>query len=80
MPVLSAQDCPECFRRGVRWCWLCVEEEMSVNPASLAQQIHEEKAAVEEMCSLIHWLLFILDERLHAAVRRSTHGHDGYQS
>ena len=69
MPVLSAQDCPECFRRGVRWCWLCVEEEMAVNPASLAQQIHEEKAAVEEMCSLIHWLLFILDERLHAAVR-----------
>ena len=31
----------------------------------------EEKAAVEEMCSLIHWLLFILDERLHAAVRHT---------
>ena len=69
----SDQDCPECFRRGVRWCWLCIEEELAESPHTLPREIHEEKAAADECCALVHWLLFIIDERLHAAVGHPLH-------
>ena len=69
----SDQDCPQCFRRGVRWCWLCVEEELEETPHTLPREVHEEKAAANEICALVHWLLFVLDERLHAAVGHPLH-------
>ncbi len=69
----SEQDCPQCFRRAVRWCWLCVEEELAESPHALPREIHEEKAAADECCALVHWLLFILDERLHTAVGHPLH-------
>eukprot|EP01044_Picomonas_judraskeda_P007609 COSAG03_NODE_826_length_5714_cov_1.809083_3_plen_760_part_00 len=69
----SDQDCPGCFRRGVRWCWLCIEEELAESPHTLPREIHEEKAAADECCALVHWLLFIIDERLHAAVGHPLH-------
>ena len=69
----SDQDCPQCFRRGVRWCWLCVEEELAESPHTLAREVHEEKAAADECCALVHWLMFVLDERLHAAVGHPLH-------
>lgn len=69
----SEQDCPQCFRRAVRWCWLCIEEELAESPHTLPREIHEEKAAADECCALVHWLLFILDERLHTAVGHPLH-------
>jgi hypothetical protein len=49
---------------------LCVHEELASQPAALPQALHLERAAAEELCALIHWLFFVLDERLHAAVCR----------
>lgn len=69
----SEQDCPNCFRRAVRWCWLCIEEELAVSPKALPREIHEEKAAADECCALVHWLLYLLDERLHTAVGHPLH-------
>lgn len=69
----TAEDCSYCFRRGVRWCWYCVSEEMETAPGKVTPAVQREAAAQGEASSLVRWLWFILDERLHAALARPMH-------
>eukprot|EP01052_Picozoa_sp_SAG31_P001550 SAG31_NODE_52_length_30366_cov_34.368586_11_plen_470_part_00 len=69
----TAEDCSYCFRRGVRWCWYCVTEEMQSNPGNVTPAIRREAAAQEECSELIRWAWSVLDERLHATLGRPMH-------
>ena len=94
----TAEDCASCFRRGVRWCMLCMmESESSAGQQDdhrresgeserpprrqeegqrrhqFPQALEYERAAADELCALVHWLFFVIDERLHAAVGQPLH-------
>eukprot|EP01051_Picozoa_sp_SAG22_P017379 SAG22_NODE_2668_length_2321_cov_2.707021_1_plen_260_part_10 len=69
----AKEDCSFCFRRGVRWCWYCVSEEMRSAPGKVTPAVKREAAAQAEMAELVRWLWAIIDERLHAALARPMH-------
>lgn len=57
----NRKDCDACRVPQLQLCWFCAMEDAVTHDA-------EEADSTARLCGVVHWMLHVIDERLHAAV------------
>lgn len=57
----NREDCDDCRVPQLQLCWFCAMEDAVTHDA-------DEADMTARQCGVVHWMLHVLDERLHAAV------------